>query len=433
MKFCPLCEKQYPDDAAVCKEDGATLLEAAEKKDPFLGKALKGKYKVIKKLGEGGMGAVYLGEQVGLGRKVALKVLHSEYARDQEFVKRFRQEAHLAATINHPAVVITYDFDQTEDGSLFMAMEFVEGKNLRDVVRDGPMDVGEALRLGVQIGEGLGAAHKAGVIHRDFKPENIMVLKGGEIVKLMDFGIAKLRDTSAATRLTKAGTIMGTPAYMAPEQIEGADVTDRTDIYSYGIVLYEMLSGGVPFRASTPTAVLMKQLREMPISVKRLRDEIPTAVEKVVMQALEKDPQKRPKNMDEMVEALKKAGGLSVDTATTLAMEALVLPKPWYADYRILGAGGVAVVAVTIGAILFFRQPPVEADPQATQKQMEAILLQVKTFRDNGQYKEAYAKLREAKDLNADNDKLKAEVDATNKSCNAEKTLGLQKDLTCSL
>lgn len=435
MKSCPVCEKQYPDDAVVCKEDGATLPEATEKKkDPFLDKVIKGKYKVIKLLGVGGMAVVYLGEQVGLGRMVALKVMNSEFSRDQDFVKRFRHEARMAATINHPNVVMTYDFDQTEDGSLFIAMEYVEGRDLRDVIRDGFMDIGQALRLGVQIGDAIGAVHKVGVISRDVKPENIRVVKGRDEVKLMDFGIAKATDTGASTRLTKAGTIMGTPAYMAPEQIEGAEVTARTDIYAYGIVLYEMLSGNVPFKASNSMAVLMKHLKDVPIPVKQLRDEIPAGVAKVVMQALEKDPQKRPRSMDEMVEGLKRAGGIGVDTAATLAMEALVLPKPWYQDYKMMAAAAVVVVALGVGGYMALsRQPPGEIGEEAKKAQIQALLTEAKTFRDQGNYKQAYAKLGEARDIDANDDKLKAEVDATNKSCNIEKTAGIQKDLACSM
>ena len=439
MKSCPICGEQYPDDAVVCKEDGATLPEAAEKKDPFLEKVIKGKYKVIKQLGVGGMGAVYLGEQVGLGRKVALKVLHSDFARDEEFVKRFRHEARLAATISHPNVVITYDFDQTDDGSLFIAMEYVEGRDLRDVMHDGIMDIGQALRLGVQIGDALGAVHKAGVIDRDVKPENIRVVKGRDEVKLMDFGIARATDTGASTRLTKAGMIMGTPAYMAPEQIEGGEVTERTDIYAYGIVIYEMLSGNVPFKASSPTAVLMKHLKDAPIPVKQLRDEIPAAVAKVVMQAIEKDPQKRPKSMGEMVESLKRAGGIGVDTGATLSMEALVPPKPWYQDYKMISAAVVVVLALGAGGYMALSTPDADeatkmAQEKAKTAQVETLLVQAKNFRDQGDYKQAYATLKKAKDLDPNDDKLKAEVNATDKSCNAEKGLGLlQKDVVCSM
>lgn len=305
MKYCPICERNYPDDVSVCELDGSTLRDSTPKSDPWVGKVIKGRYRVIEKLGEGGMAVVYLAEQVNVERKAALKILHGQYANDQEFVKRFRQEARLAAALNHPNLITVYDFDQADDGSLFIAMEYLRGRNLKEVIQSGAVDVVKAVHLAVQIAEGLLSAHRAGVIHRDIKPENIMVVGAGDEIKLMDFGIARLRETSAATRLTRAGMIMGTPLYMAPEQIEGGEVTEKTDIYAFGIVLYEMLSGAVPFRAPTPAAVLMKHLKEIPPPLRKLRGEIPAAVEKVVSRALEKKPDRRPATMAEVVESLR--------------------------------------------------------------------------------------------------------------------------------
>ncbi len=308
MKYCPLCDKSYDDQAGVCEVDGALLREAGEQRDPLIGSIIKERYRIIEKVGEGGMGTVYLAEQVSVGRKVALKILHPEFARDQEFVKRFRQEARLAASLNHRSVIKVFDFDQGEDGSLFIAMEYVDGRRLKEVIQVGSLSFDQAIRLGIQIAEGLRAAHRAGVIHRDIKPENIMVVgEQANEVKLMDFGIARLRDTGASTRLTRSGMIMGTPAYMAPEQIQGQDVSQRTDIYAFGVVLYEMLGGDVPFKAPTPSAVLLKHLQEMPAPLRKLRKEIPTQVELVVMKTLEKEPDKRQADMQEVIEGLKKA------------------------------------------------------------------------------------------------------------------------------
>lgn len=309
MKYCPLCGKNYEDEAQACAVDGATL-RISEKKDPYLGNLIKGRYQVLSKLGEGGMGTVYLAEQVSVGRKVAIKFLLGNYASDDAFIGRFRREARLAASLNHRNIVIVYDFDQANDGTLFIVMEHLSGQKLSDVIRrDGSLDFSRATRLGLQIAEGLDAAHHAGVIHRDIKPDNIMVAGAGasEQIKLMDFGIARLRDTGNASQITRAGLIVGTPAYMAPEQIEGSEVSDKTDIYALGVVLYEMLSGNVPFKAATPGAVLIKQIQEMPLPLRKLRRELPLAVERMVMQALEKEPQKRQQNMDEVVQQLRKA------------------------------------------------------------------------------------------------------------------------------
>src|SRR5262245_54276194 len=174
MKYCPLCGREFDDDAGVCHVDGATLKIAGVRQDPYLGKVIKGRYNVINKIGEGGMGSVYLAEQVSIGRKVALKVLHGSYASDDEFINRFRREARLAASLNHRNIVTIYDFDQGNDGSLFIAMEYLQGTKLSDVIRrDGPLEIHRAVRLAGQISEGLSVAHVNGVIHRDIKPDNV--------------------------------------------------------------------------------------------------------------------------------------------------------------------------------------------------------------------------------------------------------------------
>jgi serine/threonine-protein kinase len=306
MRYCPLCERTYGDEVNVCEIDGSVLRESGSKQDPLIGKIVRSRYRVLKKLGEGGMGSVYLAEQIAVNRNVALKILHSDYARDPEFVKRFRQEAKLAASLSHHNIVTIFDFDQADDGSLYIVMEYVAGDSLSTVIKSGHLDIRTAVRLGIQIAEGLRAAHTAGVIHRDIKPENIMVLPGDEI-KLMDFGIARLSNVEGATRLTRSGMIMGTPTYMAPEQIEGGEVGVATDIYAFGVLLYEMLSGQVPFTAPTPGAVLIKHLTETAPPLRKLRNDIPASIEKVVKQALEKKPGSRQRSMDEVVELLAKA------------------------------------------------------------------------------------------------------------------------------
>ncbi len=306
MKFCPLCDKSYGDEVTVCDIDGSLLRDRVSS-NTLIGRTIRGRYRVLERLGEGGMAMVYLAEQINVERKVALKVLHGRYSDDQEFVKRFRQEARLAASLNHSSVIQIYDFDQADDGMLFIAMEYLKGKNLKELIQAGAVSVQKAVHFGVQIAQGLAVAHRAGVIHRDVKPENIMALAGEDEIKLMDFGIARLRESGAATRLTRAGMMMGTPLYMAPEQIEGGEVTERTDIYAFGIVLYEMLSGVVPFRAPTPSAVLMKHLKEAPMPLRKMRGEIPASIERIVSQALEKKPGRRPQAMDQVALALQEA------------------------------------------------------------------------------------------------------------------------------
>ena len=334
MKYCPVCETDYPDDVKVCPQDGAAVRRPGERADPFLGRVIKGRYRVERQAGRGGMGTVYLAEQLSVGRKVALKVLRGDFAREEGFVARFQQEAKLVASLNerrNPRVTLVHDFDQTEDGSVFIVMEWLEGRVLNEVIqRDRGLDLPRAVRLATQIAEGLEAAHRTNVVHRDVKPQNIMVLEAGDDIKLMDFGIARLRDSG--TNLTRTGTMMGTPAYMSPEQIEGQEVTEKTDMYAFGIVLYEMLTGVVPFRASTQAAVLTKQLQEQPVPPSRLRPEIPQELEAIVLKALEKDPAKRERDMAAIVRALRemsrRLGEVSTDTSAAAGAPTLVVERP---------------------------------------------------------------------------------------------------------
>jgi predicted Ser/Thr protein kinase len=308
VKQCPRCSTSYADDVATCPLDGAAL-SSAPRGDPFVGRIIKGRYRIVSRLGDGGMGAVYRAEQLSVGRTVALKVLHREFARDEEFVQRFQQEARLAATLNHPRLTTVFDFDQSEDGGLFIVMEYLEGTRLSDLIRrSGPLEIARAVRLAIQLAEGLEAAHAAGVIHRDVKPQNIMVLAPGEDVKLMDFGIARIND-GRDVQLTRAGTMMGTPLYMAPEQIEGRTVSEKTDIYAFGVVLYEMLSGQTPFSAPTSAAVLAKQLNEPPRPLRAVRPDTPPVLERIVMQALDKDPEYRQERIAEIVRGLRTVAG----------------------------------------------------------------------------------------------------------------------------
>lgn len=364
MKYCPLCDRRYGDEVAQCEVDGASLRLLGVKRDPYSGKLLKGRYSVQSKIGEGGMGSVYLAEQVSIGRKVALKVLQGNYASDDEFIGRFRREARLAASLNHRNIVTVYDFDQSDDGSLFIAMEYLQGEKLSEVIRkEGPLDISRAVRLGLQIADGLAAAHRAGVIHRDIKPDNVMVVgaPGNEDIKLMDFGIARMMDTGTVGNLTRPGMIMGTPAYMAPEQAEGSEISEQTDLYALGIVLYEMLSGTVPFKAPTPSAVLIKQLQEAPAPLRKLRREVPAALERIVMRALEKKPQKRPRDMNEILQELQKVDAALVvqDSPKTMmqtmvfksgARERIKLPK---APGFLIGASSLVAVLI-LGIIVYW-------------------------------------------------------------------------------
>jgi eukaryotic-like serine/threonine-protein kinase len=312
----------FDDMQPVGAVHGPTLTSDGAAPDPFLGRTLNGRFRITRRLGRGGMGTVYLADQLSIGRPVALKILRGDFAADDEFVARFRDEARAAAAVRHPNVVVVYDYDRDADGNLFIAMEHLEGIQLSDVIqREGPLSVDRAIGIATQIAQGLEAAHGVGVVHRDVKPANVMVRSGFD-VKLMDFGIARLRQFGNG-RLTAPGTILGTPRYMAPEQIEDGEVSAAADIYALGILLYEMLAGTVPFTGSSMDAVFAKHLRERPSPLSLVRGDIPEALEAVVSKALQKRPDDRQQNMAQVIDGLRQirdaafGGVMSVRLAAT--------------------------------------------------------------------------------------------------------------------
>lgn len=262
--ICQGCGAEHTSWAGKCPNCGTSeTIRLSQSSDKMLDRVIKGKFKILKKLGQGGMGAVYLAEQVGIGHKVALKFLKSEFSSDAEIARRFLNEAKSYARVAHPNAVALHDFGQDDDGNLFIAMEYCEGTDLKKVIADqGHLPMMEAIDVVMQVADVLANAHEKGVIHRDLKPENIMIRRGirGVHAKVLDFGIARLMD--AGTKLTVAGAIAGTPRYMSPEQVEGKEADSRADIYSLGICLYEMLTGVQPFDGSTITEILRKQVLE---------------------------------------------------------------------------------------------------------------------------------------------------------------------------
>ncbi len=286
----------------------------------MIGKDVGGRYRIISKLGEGGMGAVYRAEQISLKRQIALKVLKPELSASKGLVRRFNAEAELAAKLNHPNTVTLYDFGQDDDGFLFIAMEFIAGRSLREVlVEEGPQPTDRIAAIGMQICSSLADAHATGIVHRDLKPDNVMLSERGkktDVVTVLDFGIAKLRDEEGNITqqpMTRAGDMLGTPQYMAPEQIRGDRVDARTDVYALGIILYEMVTARLPFHAKTIMALLSMHLTEPPIPPHRRRTDIKIdpALELLIMQCLAKGPQDRPATMDAVEDALSAIGSAS--------------------------------------------------------------------------------------------------------------------------
>jgi serine/threonine-protein kinase len=296
------------------------------------------RYQVIAHLGSGGMAEVYCATDLQLGRKVALKILHERFAADEEFVERFKREASSAAGLQHQHLVAVYDRGEW-DGTSYIAMEYVAGKTLKQIITDNdppkPLDAQRAVDLTVQILRAARFAHRRGVIHRDFKPQNVIVDDEGR-AKVTDFGIAR----AGASDMTQTGSIMGTAQYLSPEQAQGHAVNARSDLYSIGIILYELLTGKVPFEADSAVTIALKQVSEAPIAPRRLNPAVTPELETVVLRALMKDPRERFSDADEFIAALEAAASRIPSPAAIAAAEAaagaigagMVAPPPPPAD-----------------------------------------------------------------------------------------------------
>src|SRR5437764_11757902 len=266
------------------------------------GTVIDGRYKVLERLGSGGMADVFLAEDDQLGRKVALKLLHRRFSEDPGFVERFRREAQSAAGLQHPNVVSVFDRG-AYDGTYYIAMEYLPGRSLKQVIRDdAPLDPVRAIDITIQILKAARFAHRHGVIHRDLKPHNVIVDDAGH-VKVTDFGIAR----AGASDMTETGSIMGTAQYLSPEQAQGHAVSASSDLYSIGVVLYELLTGQVPFDAEAAVTIALKHVSEAPTAPTRINPRIPPELEQVVMWTLNKNPGDRPKDADELIAALEAA------------------------------------------------------------------------------------------------------------------------------
>src|SRR5690348_8716148 len=284
--------------------------------DTLIGRTFDTRYVIERKLGSGGMADVYLAEDQELGRRVALKLLDDRHASDEQFVERFRREAQSAAGLNHPNIVSIFDRGRAE-GTYYIAMEYLDGRTLKELlVRNGPTPVPIAIDYARQILGALPISHRNGIVHRDIKPHNIVVRKDGRL-KVTDFGIAR----SGASQMTEAGSIVGTAQYLSPEQARGAPVDARSDLYSLGIVLYEMLTGKVPYTGDAPVEIAMKHLTAVPDPPSKLRSDVPHDLDAIVMRALAKDPEQRYGSAEEMdADLARVARGVSVSQKTEEAM-----------------------------------------------------------------------------------------------------------------
>ncbi|MEO8435874.1 MAG: protein kinase [Pyrinomonadaceae bacterium] len=304
--------------------------------DDLIGQILSDKYRIEELISEGGMGAVYRGTHILMDKKVAVKVLRPSLAADDTIVARFSREAKAASRIAHPHALSVTDFGESENGVVFLVMEYLNGKTLKNEIRNsGPMPLSRVVEIIRQVGSALDAAHAEGVIHRDLKSDNIMLVdsNGADWAKVLDFGIAKITERvgSFDPGITAPNLIIGTPQYMSPEQCsQSSELDSRSDIYSLGVILYEMLIGHVPFTGESPTAIMMKHLQEAPPSVLEEREDLPASVGQVVAKALAKRPEDRYQSAGQMVEALTEAAGDAVRPAGASAQsrntERIVVP-----------------------------------------------------------------------------------------------------------
>jgi serine/threonine protein kinase len=377
---CPHCQAALAPDARFCPSCGkaaqATTPEPAASgplraQNEMIGREIAGRFRILSLLGEGGMGAVYRGEQMSLRRAVAIKVLRPEMSANQALLARFSREAEAVAKLDHPNSVKVYDFGQDADGSLFIAMELIDGKSLREVLHaSGPLPPARAFNIAIQVSASLVDAHANHIVHRDLKPDNVMIVDKGrqkDVVRVLDFGIAKLRDDSRATQqaMTQAGDMLGTPQYMAPEQIKGEAIDGRTDIYALGCMLYEMVTARLPFEATSIMAMLSKHLVEMPLPPSQRRPDLQLspAIDHVVMAALQKDPNARPANMEHYAEML--AGVLAQVPPDSKAMTAQHTPMA--VPVAVTPVPASMIAATPIPPTARVAQPYVPYQPQPPQ------------------------------------------------------------------
>jgi serine/threonine-protein kinase len=318
MKVCPVCGNEYSNTSTLCPVDGEVLKNIS---DPLIGQTLAEKYLIEELIKTGGMGSVYRGKHVLMDKRVAIKVLRPSLAVDDDVVARFSREAKAASRISHPHAVNVTDFGESENGVVFLVMEYLDGQTLKEIIKgEGAMSLERTTEIVRQVAGALDAAHEQGVIHRDLKSDNIMLsnTNGGDWAKVLDFGIAKIQQPEGVRdiEITAANLVIGTPQYMSPEQCSQSGPIDaRSDVYSFGIIAYEMLAGRVPFTGESPTVIMMKQVQDEPPPLSDFRPDLPTGVTQIISRSLAKQPDDRFQSAGELSKALAEASEGSVVAA----------------------------------------------------------------------------------------------------------------------
>jgi serine/threonine protein kinase/tetratricopeptide (TPR) repeat protein len=355
---CPKCQLDNPKTSRFCADCGTPLPAAKEipaevtetlqapLRELTTGSTFAGRYQVIEELGKGGMGRVYKVLDAEVQEKVALKILKPEIAADEETIERFRNELRFARKISHKNVCRMYDLSR-EQGTQFITMEYVEGENLKSLMRRmGQFSIGKAVSVARQVGEGLAEAHQLGVVHRDLKPQNIMIDNDGN-VRIMDFGIAR---SLKGKGITDERVMIGTPEYMSPEQVDGAEADGRADIYALGVVLYEMLTGKVPFEGDNALSVALKHKTEIPHDPRELNPQIPEALSAMILKCLEKDRAKRYQNVEDVISDLGKIESGLTPTSGILRPASLARPS----RRKPIIAAATALIVLAVSAVAFF-------------------------------------------------------------------------------
>ncbi|MBI4850757.1 MAG: protein kinase [Acidobacteria bacterium] len=318
MKVCPQCQTQFNDNATFCGQDGSRLSPYSKdktKEDLLVGTWLDAKFKIISKLGQGGMGAVYKAEHVRMGRLCAIKVIPTDLSQSFDVIERFEYEAKLSAKLTDPHAIGVFDFGKTADGMFYLVMEYVDGETISSILRrEGPMPLARVIEICKQAGAALADAHSQKIIHRDLKPDNIMISKKNnqDWVEVLDFGIAKFSDEGHAQ--TNVGLVMGTPAYMSPEQVSGDKLDTRSDVYSFALVVYQMLVGALPFPVESSRNTMISRLMHnpQPPSIVNPKIVLPKEVEKAIMAALARNREERTSTIEKLIEDLEQGSNLSI-------------------------------------------------------------------------------------------------------------------------